>query len=276
MEYKRILTVQDISCVGQCSLTVALPILSACGLETAILPSAVLSTHTAGFPGYTFRDLTEDMPGVISHWKKEKIKFSAVYTGYLGNAKQIAILKDAFTGILTEGGKRIVDPAMADNGKLYSGFDMAFVEEMKKLVSSADIILPNITEAALLTGLEYCEQYGESYINRLTSSLHALGVPIVILTGVGYDSGFSGVIVSENGETNYYRHKKINRVCHGTGDVFAAAFTGAYLSGKSSFHSSVIAADYTVNCIQYTVSDTEHWYGVKFEPLLPDLIEKLK
>ena len=275
MEYKRILTIQDISCVGQCSLTVALPILSACGLETAVIPSAVLSTHTA-FKNFSFRDLSDDIPVITEHWEKENIYFSAIYTGYLGSAKQIAFVKDIFPKVLKENGKIIVDPAMADNGKLYPGFDSAFVEEMKKLVSSADIILPNITEAALLTGLEYCEQYGESYINRLTSSLHALGVPTVILTGVGYDSGFSGFVVSENGETNYYRHKKIDRVCHGTGDVFAAAFTGAYLSGKSSFHSSVIAADYTVNCIQYTVSDTEHWYGVKFEPLLPDLIEKLK
>ena len=153
MQYKRLLTVQDISCVGQCSLTVALPILSAAGHETAILPSAVLSTHTAGFEGWTFRDLTDDIPGITAHWKNEGIGFDAVYTGYLGSAKQIAYVKDIIATLGRDGFVSIVDPAMADNGKLYPAFDMAFVECMKSLVYSADIILPNITEACLLTGI---------------------------------------------------------------------------------------------------------------------------
>ena len=150
---KRILTIQDISCVGQCSLTVALPILSAAGIETAILPSAVLSTHTAGFKGYTFRDLTDDMPAIAAHWKSEGIRFDAVYTGYLGSARQIAYVKQIFRDLLSDGGVRIVDPAMADNGKLYPGFDLAFAEEMKSLCAEADIILPNITEACFITGV---------------------------------------------------------------------------------------------------------------------------
>ena len=155
MAYKKILTIQDISCVGQCSLTVALPIISACGIETCVLPSAVLSTHTAGFSGYTFRDLTEDMPAITDHWRKEGICFEAIYTGYLGSAKQIDYVANIFDRTAAENCLKIVDPAMADNGKLYPAFDAGFVEAMKGLCGKADYILPNITEACFLTGLPY-------------------------------------------------------------------------------------------------------------------------
>lgn len=174
---KRVLTVQDISCVGQCSLTVALPVLSACGVEAAVLPSAVLSTHTGGgFAGYTFRDLTADMPAIAQHWQKEGFRFDAVYTGYLGSGEQITHVRHIMDTLLVPGGARIVDPAMADNGKLYAGFDAAFVEKMKTLAFSADILLPNITEAALLTGMEYRKEYDEAYIEELTAALHEKGV----------------------------------------------------------------------------------------------------
>ena len=165
---------------------------------------------------------------------------------------------------------------MADNGKLYPGFDAAFVEEMKKLAFSADIILPNVTEAALLTGIEYREQYDEAYVDRLIGALHASGVPTVVLTGIGYTPADSGVVVSENGEKKYYRHDKIAKGAHGTGDVYSSAFTGALLAGKSLYDAAVIAADYTVACIKNTNDDPDHWYGVKFEPMLPVLIEKLR
>ena len=171
MTYKRILTIQDISCVGQCSLTVALPILSAAGLETAILPSAVLSTHTAGFKGYTFRDLTDDIPAIADHWRKEKISFAGIYTGYLGSTRQIGYVKDIISSLSAPDAVSIVDPAMADNGKLYPGFDAEFVEAMKTLAFSADIILPNITEACLLTGTDYQEKYDEAYITDLLDKL---------------------------------------------------------------------------------------------------------
>ena len=275
-EYKRILTVQDISCVGQCSLTVALPILSACGVETAVLPSAVLSTHTAGFTGFTFRDLSGDMPGVIDHWNKEGIKFDAVYTGYLGSAEQINYVLRMFSEVLKEGGYRIVDPAMADNGKLYSIFDMAYVEEMKKLTSAADIVLPNITEACFLTGTEYKERYDGEYIADLIAKLHGAGAATVVLTGVSYDDETTGVAVFENGETKYYRHEKMPKGCHGTGDVFASAFAGMFTRGMSAYDAARIAADYTLHCIKYTAGDESHWYGVKFEPLLSDLTDLVK
>ena len=273
MDYKRILTIQDISCVGQCSLTVALPILSACGLETAILPSAVLSNHTGGFSGWTFADLTEEIPRIRGQWEKENLSFEAVYTGYLGSAKQIDYVLDVIRSRLSGNGKIICDPAMADNGKLYPGFDDNFVEAMKKLTFSADIILPNITEACLLTNTEYRESYDKSYIDGLLSKLSESGAKTVILTGVSYKPGRTGVVVYENGKYSYYEHKKIAGGCHGTGDVYASAFTGALINGQSAVDAAKIAADFTLSCIENTIDDKNHWYGVKFEPLLGELIK---
>lgn len=276
MDYKRILTIQDISCVGQCSLTVALPILSACGLETAILPSAVLSTHSVGFRDFTFRDLTEDIPAIEHHWQQEGIRFQAVYTGYLGSARQIEMVQDICRNLLVPGGKKIVDPAMADRGELYPVFDMDFVQEMKKLVGEGDIVLPNITEASLLTDTEYREEYDEEYICGLVEGIHRLGAGTVVLTGVSYDAQSTGVLVSEQGKKTYYRHELLDRGCHGTGDVYASSFVGAYMHGKTVPEAARIAADYTLACIKNTLDDPDHWYGVKFEPVLGELIEALK
>ena len=276
MDSYKILSIQDISCVGQCSLTVALPILSAMGLETAILPSAVLSTHTAGFTGFTFRDLTEDMPLIRAHWEKEGIKFRAIYTGYLGSATQIQYVKDIAASLLEEGGQLIVDPAMADNGNLYPAFDLAFVEEMKKLVAIADVVVPNITEACFLTGVPYKTEYDEAYVALLIEKLAALGAKKVVLTGVSYASDKTGVATSENGKNAYYEHYKYEKGCHGTGDVYASAFVGAYVQGKSLSEAAQIAADYVVKCIGYTRNFENHWYGVRFEPVLPELIEAMK
>lgn len=276
MNYKRILTIQDISCVGQCSLTVALPILSACGLETAILPSAVLSTHSVGFRDFTFRDLTEDIPAIQHHWQQEGIRFQAVYTGYLGSARQIEMVKDICRNLLVPDGKKIVDPAMADRGELYPVFDMDFVQEMKKLVGEGDIVLPNITEASLLTDTEYREEYDEEYICGLVEGIHRLGAGTVVLTGVSYDAHSTGVLVSEQGKQTYYRHELLDRGCHGTGDVYASSFVGAYMHGKTVPEAARIAADYTLACIKNTLDDPDHWYGVKFEPVLGELIEALK
>lgn len=274
--YKRILTIQDISCVGQCSLTVALPILSAAGLETAILPSAVLSNHTGGFSGWTFTDLTEDIPKIRERWEKEKIDFSAVYTGYLGSPKQIEYVKDIVNSRLISGRHFIVDPAMADNGKLYAGFNGAFVEEMKKLCFSADIILPNITEAALLTDMEYRETYDSSYTDELTDKLLKNGAKTIVFTGISYKPETTGVLIVENGKQSYYEHRKIAGGCHGTGDVYASAFVGALENDFSAFDAAKIAADFTVECIEKTQGDASHWYGVKFETAIPSLIRALK
>lgn len=271
MNYKRILTIQDISCVGQCSLTVALPILSACGMETAILPSAVLSTHTAGFSGFTFRDLTDDMPSIQAHWQKEGIKFDCIYTGYLGSTKQVGYVKNILETMGKEGSVKVVDPAFADNGKLYPIFDMEYVAAMRTLCPVADILVPNISEACFLAGVEYKESYDEEYIKTLLEGLTKLGSSTIVLTGVGYEEGKTGVVVYENGEMSYYEHSRISKGCHGTGDVYASAFTGALMRGKSVFEAAKIAADYTVVCIQKTQGDADHWYGVKFELALPEL-----
>ena len=273
--YKRILTVQDISCVGQCSLTVALPLLSACGLETAILPSAVLSTHTAGFKGYTFRDLTEDMPKIADHWRREKITFEAIYTGYLGSAQQIAHVIDLMRTTLVPGGRTIVDPAMADNGKLYPGFDAAFVAEMRKLCAEAQIILPNITEACQLTGDEYRETYDEAWIDALLAHLTAVGAKTVVLTGVGYTPDTTGVVTWDGKKKTYYRHRRISKGSHGTGDVYASVFAGALVRGLSVEDAARLAADITVLAIERTVDDASHWYGAKFELVIPDLVKAL-
>ena len=275
MAYKKILTVQDISCVGQCSLTVALPILSACGLETCILPSAVLSTHTGGFNGFTFRDLTDDMPSIQKHWQKENIRFEAIYTGYLGSVKQVGYVQDIFDTMGTDDCIRIVDPAMADNGKLYSIFNDEYVAAMRGLCKSADILIPNITEACFLTGVDYRETYDESYIKELLEKLSKLGSRAVVLTGVSYAPEKTGVIVYENGSVRYYEHDKISKGCHGTGDIYASAFTGALMNGKDMFEAAKIAADYTLKCIINTQGDAEHWYGAKFETALGDLMEML-
>ena len=262
--------------MGQCSLTVALPILSAAGLETAILPSAVLSNHTGGFSGWTFADLTEDIPKIRERWERESLNFSAVYTGYLGSARQIDYVKDIVKSRLTPGGRFIVDPAMADNGKLYAGFDSDFVEAMKRLVFSADIILPNITEAALLTDTEYRETYDSSYTDRLTDRLLEQGAKTIVFTGISYKPETTGVLIVENGSKTYYEHRRIAGGCHGTGDVYASAFVGALENDFSPYDAARIAADYTLECIEITQEDKEHWYGVKFEAALPSYIKALK
>ncbi|MBQ9085766.1 MAG: pyridoxamine kinase [Clostridia bacterium] len=276
MKDQKILTIQDISCVGQCSLTVALPIISACGVETCVLPSAVLSTHTGGFQGFTFRDLTEDMPAICRHWKKEGISFDAIYTGYLGSTKQIDYVMEIISSVKKEGTPVIVDPAMADNGVLYTGFDMEFVDAMKRLCANADYLLPNVTEASLLTGMPYRTEYDEAYVKELIEKLLTLGCKNVVLTGISYAEGTTGVVVCENGGSRYYRHDKQPNSCHGTGDIYASAFVGALVRGKSAYDASRIAADYTVECIRETAKLDNHWYGAKFEPVLGKLIEMLK
>ena len=210
---KKILTIQDISCVGQCSITVALPIISAAGIETAILPSAVLSTHTAGpFGHFTFRDLTEDLPKINKHWNDINIKFDAIYTGYIGSKLQIDYILDIISKTLKDGAPLIVDPAMGDNGRLYTGFDEDFVSYMAKLCAKADVILPNLTEAAYLLKEEcILANYDKEYIEGLVRRLAGLGAKVVILTGVGFKENELGVCIYDFKEdkTYYYLHNKI-------------------------------------------------------------------
>lgn len=276
MRGRRILSVQDISCVGQCSLTAALPILSVCGLETAVLPTAVLSTHTGGFTGYTFRDLGDDIPAIRAHWEREHIRFSAVCTGYLSSPRQVEDVLAVMDSLLLPGGLRIVDPAMADSGRLYAGLPERLVPAMARLAFSADVILPNLTEAALLTGLPYRPVCDAGYARMLTDALLDEGAKTVVLTGVRRDDATTGVAVRTRDKLEIYTHPRVERVCHGTGDVFAAAFTGAYLRGQDAFSAAKLAADFTLESIRRTLDDPEHWYGVDFEQALPWLMRKLE
>lgn len=276
MRGRRILSVQDISCVGQCSLTAALPILSVCGLETAVLPTAVLSTHTGGFTGYTFRDLSDDIPAIRAHWEREGIRFSAVCTGYLSGARQAEDVLAVMDSLLLPGGLRIVDPAMADAGRLYAGLSEALVPAMARLAFSADVILPNLTEAAILTGLPYRPVCDAGYARMLTDALLDEGAKTVVLTGVRRDDQTTGVAVRTRDKLELYTHPRVERVCHGTGDVFAAAFTGAYLRGQDAFSAAKLAADFTLESIRRTLDDPEHWYGVDFEQALPWLMRRLE
>ncbi|MCQ2125219.1 MAG: pyridoxamine kinase [Fibrobacter sp.] len=273
---KRVLTIQDISCFGQCSSTVALPIVSACGIECAVLPSAVLSTHTGRFKGYTFRDLTDDLLPIRDHWVKEGIKFDAFYTGYLGSVRQVDIVREIMATTGNEGALRIIDPVLADAGKLYAGFDLNFVEAMKRLCGEADVLLPNISEASYLTGLPYTEEYDRAYIAELCKRLCALGTKCVVMTGIGFRDGYTGIAVYEDGELKHYEHKKVSMWCHGTGDIYASAITGCLMRGKTIMEAVKIAADFTLKAIENTVDVAdEHWYGVRFETALPTLVNSL-
>lgn len=268
MKYKRILTIQDISCVGQCSMTVAMPILSAWGHETCILPTAMLSTHTGGFGMPAIVHFDDALESIWRHWQQNDITFDAILVGYLGSVGAIQVAMDILDNLLAPDGVAIVDPAMADHGKLYAGFDMAYVESMKALCRKANVILPNITEAALLSGLPYQTVMNNDYVNLL---LRQLDHPCTVLTGVGYEPDQTGVVLWQGGSGTHFSHPKLGGSFHGTGDMFAASFTGALMSGHPMEKSVEIAAKFTEKAIDNTLSNPAHWYGVKFEPLLSEI-----
>lgn len=275
---KRVLSIQDLSCIGKCSLTVALPIISAMGVETAIVPTAVLSTHTM-FNDFTFRDLTDDMDEIKKHWVKERFDFDAIYTGYLGSKEQIQIVTDYFDTFKDKQNYIIVDPAMADNGKLYTGFTPDFALEMAKLCSKADIILPNISEACFMLGKEYIgEDAAPSQIKELLMGLTSLGSKIVVITGVKFgenDFGFMGYNTKTEGFFQYST-EEIPMKSHGTGDVFASTFTGALMNGYTVYNSLKIAADYTCACIKNSYNDPDAVnYAVNFEAEIPLLLKMI-
>ena len=270
---KRILTVQDISCVGKCSLTVALPIISAMGIEACILPTAVLATHTA-FSEFTFHDLTDEMDVIINSWERQKIDFEAIYTGYLGSEKQIDTVIDIFSRF-GNGKLKLVDPAMADNGKLYAGFAPDFPKAMAKLCAKADVIIPNMTEACFLLGREYkAFGYDESYVKELLVSLTSLGCKRAVITGVSFDGktlGFYGYD-SEKNEFFSYTRDEITKHYHGTGDVFASVCFSSLVNGGSLLDACTQAADFVCEAIIATMSDDRPIeYGVHFEKVLGSL-----
>ncbi len=272
---KRIVSIQDISAVGKCSLTVALPIISAMGIECAVLPTAVLSTHTQ-FSGFTFHDLTDEIAPVSAHWKAQGIDFDAVYTGYLGSFRQIELVNSFFDDF--GGGKIIVDPAMADNGRLYTGFTPDFALKMGELCARADLILPNLTEACFVLGKEYREDYDRAYITDILRGLTDMGAKTAVLTGVSFEPGRLGAMALDGGSGEFFEyyneHLPVN--FHGTGDIFSSAVVGAVMNGLSVNEALKLAVDYTVECIRLTLQEEDHsWYGVNFEQATPYLLKLL-
>ncbi len=279
MKQKRVLAVHDLSCVGRCSLTVALPILSAAGLEASALPTAVLSTHTGGFTGMTFRDLTQDLPAIFQHWKTLDLAFDAIYTGYLGSAEQVALVEQLFDAFAGQDTKIIVDPVMGDHGKLYPGMSEKMPQLMKRLCQRADVIVPNQTEAALMLGRPYLETPNQAELEDLMQALREMTQASVVLTGVSPEEGKLGAAVydRETGQSACPAAPHMPGSYHGTGDVYASALTGAYLAGKTLVQAAQIAADFTQQSIVETLPlGIETRYGVCFERALPQLLRALE
>ncbi len=276
---KRIAAIHDISGFGKCSLTVALPVISAAGIEVSVIPTAVLSTHTGGFTGFTYRDLTEDILPVTEHWCSLGLEFDAIYSGFLGSFEQIDIMEQVFGRLRGQNTLIVVDPVMADNGALYKVFPENFPDGMRKLCAHADIIVPNMTEAALLTRQEYREgPYTHEYVEEMLKKLAALGPRRVVLTGVYFDETSLGAAAydRQTGAADYAFSQRIEGCYHGTGDVFASVLLSAVLRGFPLAESAQIAVDFTAQSIERTQkAGTDVRFGVNFEEGLPALCARL-
>ncbi len=279
MNQKRVLAIHDISCFGRCSLTVALPIISAAGIECTVIPTAVLSTHTGGFTGFTYRDLTDDIRPIVKHWKTLNLEFDAVYTGFLGSFEQIDIVVETIDALRKKGMLVVVDPCMADNGTLYKTFPENFPHGMLKLCGRADVIMPNITEACFLLGEEYVEgPYKKEWIESLLVKLGRIGSGRVILTGVHFDDSDLGAAAYDaaTGKVEYAFHRTIPGYYHGTGDVFGSATVAALMSGCSLGEACSVAVDFTARSILRTYdAGTDVRFGVNFEAGIPKLVKDL-
>lgn len=273
---KRIITIQDISCVGKCSLTVALPIISAAGVEAGVIPTAVLSTHTM-FPKFTFCDLTDEIDKISDTFFDLGIDFDAVYTGYLGSFRQLSLVSD-FIDRFGGKAKVVIDPVMADNGQLYKGFTPEFAASMAKLCAKADLVVPNLTEASFMLGIPYNPDYDEDYIKEILKKLTELGAKSAALTGISFKDDEIGVYYydGESGEYYSYFNEKLPASFHGTGDIYASATVGAMMRGFSVPEALSIAVDFTLLTMKKTLADKNHrFYGVNFEEALPYYIERI-
>ena len=265
---KRILSIQDLSCVGKCSLTVALPVLSAQGITCSVLPTAVLSTHTA-FPKPEVVDLTDRLAAFARHWQENGVRFDAVSVGYLSDPEQATIVGS----ILDEIGSPVVlDPVMGDHGRLYSRITPEHIGALKALAARADVLLPNLTEAAAMTGLPYRQTTDEAYLSALTEGLLDLGAKAVVITGVHWQDnaiGFYGR--AQGGAAFSYEGAYVPRQLHGTGDLFAAVLSGQLLKDKTLPEAAATAAAFVRACVENTPEVTPH--GVEFETQLYRLWE---
>lgn len=261
---KKILAMQDLSCVGQCSLTVVLPILSAYGFETCVLPTAVLSNHTM-FKKWSYLDLTPEVENIYSVWQENGFKFDAFLLGYLGKQSLMDEAERLFDTFSEEGAKVIIDPVFADNGKLYGGFDGDYVKGMAHLIRRADIILPNLTEACFMTGTECRTEYDESFVEGVLAKLSKLTGAIAVVTGVEL-GGKIGEAILNGGKISYVMGEKLPKSSHGTGDIFASVFTAEYLGGATLESAADSASVFVQDCLRATPAD--HFYGVVFEQIL--------
>ncbi len=272
---KRAAAIHDISGFGKCSLTAALPIISAAGIETAAVPTAVLSTHTAFRPGFTYRDLTADLVPFVDNWLDNGLEFDAVYSGFLGSTEQISIVAGLIEKLSGARTVKIVDPAMADNGRMYAGFDMNFAGEMARLCAAADVIVPNLTEAAFILGREYRPgPMSEGETLALARDLQRQCGAAVVLTGVSFDGDRIGAAVytPDDGLRTCFRPRVPQTYC-GTGDVFASVLTAALVKGQTLVRAVRTAVDFTYECIRQTYEKFPGMtYGVDFE----DSLYKLK
>ncbi len=277
---KRVAAIHDLSGFGKCSLTVALPILSAAGIETSALPTAVLSTHTGGIEGYTYRDLTADLGPMMRHWKSLGIGFDAIYSGFLGSIDQIELVKEFFRLFKTENNLIVVDPVMADNGELYKLFTPDFARGMRSLCEKADLIVPNLTEAALLLDEPYRPgPYRKAYIEGMLRKLSELGPRQIVLTGVYFNENDLGAATYDKAthRTGYAFVPKIPGYYHGTGDVFASALVAALLNDFNLEEAAGIAVRFTAASILKTYeAKTDYRFGVNFEQSLPRFLKELK
>lgn len=276
---KRVAAIHDISCFGKCSLTVALPILSAAGIETSVIPTAILSTHTGGFTDFTYRDLTGDILPVVSHWQTIGMTFDALYSGYLGSFEQLGIVSEVFDRLKSEDTLIIVDPVMADNGRLYTSIREDFPEGMKALCKKADIIVPNMTEACLLLGITYRPgPYEKTFVEDILLGLAGLGPGKIVLTGITFDGRHLGAACYDAGEDklDYSFAQCIEGFYPGTGDIFASTLLAALLTGHDLNRSCRTAVDFTVKSISRTKdAGTDVRFGVNFEAGLGELANAL-
>ena len=273
----RILAVNDVSCIGRCSLTATLPILSACGVECNVLPTALLSTHTGGFDDYTFLDLTEEFPKILRHWDSLQIKFDYIYSGYLGSVEQIDFVLQLKERLLSENGKLVVDPVMGDNGNLYAGFTPAYVEKMRTLCRAADYILPNVTEACYLTDMPY-----PLTVDSANTAMEKLGdlCQNPVLTGVTQNERIL-TYYRDNGKTCAYENENVDGFFCGAGDVFASAFVGCLARGTALGEGIRLAAEFVAAAIRRSAKEvSDKRFGLNFEmeilPFLKNLEEVLR
>ncbi len=272
----RVLAINDLSCIGKCSLSVTLPVLSACGITCDVLPTAILSTHTGGFTGYTFRDLTDDISGILQHWKTLGVHFDYVYSGYLGSIEQIQLVSRIRKEFLAPNGKFIVDPVMGDSGKLYDGFSTEFVDKMRKLCKEADYILPNLTEACYLANIPFPSNGNDFNTTALLERLQTI-CPRPIVTGIADGKTVSVAYVSEENHVKEYSPENVDGFFCGAGDVFASAFVGCLARGKTEETAVRLASDFTVASIVRSASEVpDKRYGLNFERELFGFLKNLE